>query len=347
MSGYRVPVRRAKPSGLTEAGMLGTLLAATVAWLLLSVMLPTRVGAKLSNDIDLSVRHDQSIVEDALRSARPALPPLLGTQLDWELGREVFGAQVPIPPSDDARSLSLWYAPSPSATGQFGARVSPPPADPAPATDTRAAKTRNFRPPSLFGSVALKTSSRALRETIGDSLKGAYWDAPASCTRQRDTSACRSGLPNTWAEFFDDLQGLPAEETIRRVNAEVNSRIRYVSDRDAFGKRDHWAGPAETLRRASGDCEDFAILKMWILHQLGFELDDMHIVVVRNRRLSSDHAILSVHANGKDLILDSLVRRVRLANRVKGYEPVYSTNAGGFWLHAFPAEQTLSMADNR
>lgn len=232
-----------------------------------------------------------------------------------------------------------------NATASIGTDVDRPPSESrqirlAPAAPVR----QQVRQPRVFGSVAIKTSSAALRATVGDSINGAEWKSEGVCADAGNPASCAVELPKSWQSFVEELRDVSLEEVVKRVDAEVNSRIRYANDRNLNGVRDHWSKPSETLQRAAGDCEDFAILKMWLLAVVGVPLDDMHIVVVRNAKLSSDHAILQVHANGTDYILDSLVKQVRRAERVKDYQPVYSVNSRGFWLHAFASEATHTVA---
>ena len=51
------------------------------------------------------------------------------------------------------------------------------------------------------------------------------------------------------------------------INRRVHSMIKYKSD----GKIDLWQSPTETSLKRTGDCEDFAILKYYLLKNKGIE----------------------------------------------------------------------------
>jgi predicted transglutaminase-like cysteine proteinase len=95
---------------------------------------------------------------------------------------------------------------------------------------------------------------------------------------------------------------------------------------------DYWATPLEFLAR-SGDCEDFAIAKYQVLRALGVPIDDMRIVIVNDRARRATHAVLAVYVDGRPLILDNLRNDVVAADLIGDYEPVYSINEQGWWLH--------------
>jgi hypothetical protein len=61
-----------------------------------------------------------------------------------------------------------------------------------------------------------------------------------------------------------------------------------------YGKLDYWATPAEILLRGSGDCEDFAILKMTALIRAGLPGNTLSLVVVRDNGRGVFHAVLAV-----------------------------------------------------
>lgn len=354
MSGFRVPLLPSQPSTTYHAsprlGVLSALVAATL--LVTATAMPSRVGAKASHSTAVAplglaaARADNDFSSHRGVAARDKIDPLLapGIEVDWVFSQRQSWLRGVRNDVGQKHSAGLWDVGVLTASDAFRSLQSGQPAR-STAPQLQPKSLRNSRAPSLFGSVALKTSSATLRETIGNALSEASWPASAQCSSGTQ-APCNMPIPANWASFIEELRGMATEEVIRRVNAEVNSRIRYVNDLEAFGAREYWAGPAETLRRAAGDCEDFAIVKMWLLNQIGLALEDMHIVVVRGPQLPSNHAVLAVQALGQNFILDNLKSHVRLAAQVKDYVPVYSTNAQGIWLHAFPAERSYAIARN-
>ena len=87
------------------------------------------------------------------------------------------------------------------------------------------------------------------------------------------------------------------------------------------------------FRMQNGDCEDYAIAKFMALRALGFENPEMRIVVLNDLNLGIAHAILVVYVDGKALVLDNQIRSVVPADSIRHYQPVYSVNEEGWWLH--------------
>lgn len=77
----------------------------------------------------------------------------------------------------------------------------------------------------------------------------------------------------------------------RLVNNEVNSKYEYIADRDG----DKWLLPDEFEKQGGGDCEDFAIFKMFELYRRGLAPHDMEIGIgiIPGTRIC--HAVLLVH----------------------------------------------------
>ena len=94
-------------------------------------------------------------------------------------------------------------------------------------------------------------------------------------------------------------------KVIREVNADVNQRIKPVTDDELYGQSEFWAYPVD-----AGDCEDYALLKRRELLARGFSEADLLIAVAR-RYDGSGHAVLVVSASEGDFILDNLVADVK------------------------------------
>jgi predicted transglutaminase-like cysteine proteinase len=92
---------------------------------------------------------------------------------------------------------------------------------------------------------------------------------------------------------------------IGEINRAVNLAIRPVSDERQFGVADHWSGPLETIASGKGDCEDYAILKLFALQQSGFARSDLRLIIVSERAAQSAHAVAAVRLHGRWLLLDN------------------------------------------
>ncbi len=98
-------------------------------------------------------------------------------------------------------------------------------------------------------------------------------------------SACQiAEIQDDWYSFrFDKVKFNNFEEVLSWV---INN-IDYTSDKE-IGKYDYFIYPSETLDYGEGDCEDFAILTIAIIHyQFRYKCN---FVIVKNN--NKDHAII-------------------------------------------------------
>lgn len=123
-------------------------------------------------------------------------------------------------------------------------------------------------------------------------------------------------------------------ETLESVNALFN-KWPYRLDIETYGKSDYWASPNEFLK-LSGDCEDYSIIKYFALKQLGFNADNMRIVIVKDRIRNIGHAVLAVFINDTAFILDNLSNLVLPHSKYQHYIPQYSVNGVNRWAHIRP-----------
>ena len=138
------------------------------------------------------------------------------------------------------------------------------------------------------------------------------------------------------------------QDQLQLVNQFFN-RWPYKSDSQAFGRREYWASPSVFMAR-SGDCEDYAIAKYFALRQLGFDKEELRIVVLYDRIRNLGHAVLAVYGGNDILILDSLSNFITTHTRYRHYIPQYSMNETTRWAHvdhsrAIP-QTALRAADN-
>jgi len=99
--------------------------------------------------------------------------------------------------------------------------------------------------------------------------------------------------------------GRTSRAKIGLINRAVDQAITPVSDEAQWGVPDHWSAPFETLRLSRGDCEDYAFLKYLALLEAGISMDDVKIVILKNRFPREHHAVVAVRADGQWLILDN------------------------------------------
>ena len=134
-----------------------------------------------------------------------------------------------------------------------------------------------------------------------------------------------------WLAFLDTLRDLSGPEQLTAVNRYANTRD-YVLDIDNYGLEDYWAVPREFLYN-NGDCEDYAITKLFSLRWLGYPVDAMRIVVLQDTNLRIPHAVLAVAAQNDIVILDNQIQQVISHRDIVHYAPVYSINEQHWWIH--------------
>jgi predicted transglutaminase-like cysteine proteinase len=89
------------------------------------------------------------------------------------------------------------------------------------------------------------------------------------------------------------------------INRAVNLAIRPVSDLENYGVIDYWSSPLATLAKGSGDCEDYAIAKLFLLREIGVAADDVRLVIVHDLKHDEDHAVVAARFEGRWRILDN------------------------------------------
>ena len=129
------------------------------------------------------------------------------------------------------------------------------------------------------------------------------------------------------------------EALLSRVNAWVNRNIAYRDDSAQFGTSDYWADARMTLRSRTGDCEDYAILKMQMLAAAGVAREDMMLTLARDTLRRNDHAVLLVKHNGAWVMLDMTNNKLAPAAADYGYRPIMSFAANQRFIHGTPVNQ--------
>lgn len=133
--------------------------------------------------------------------------------------------------------------------------------------------------------------------------------------------------------------GLSERDMLARVNQWVNREIAYVNDDRNYSQRDFWATAEQTIARGSGDCEDFAILKMQLLRAAGVDPDRMKLVLLRDLAANADHAFLLVQTDQGKVVLDNMTDRLYDGSQPNSVRPVLSFSENRRWVHAYRGSQ--------
>ncbi|WP_425523489.1 transglutaminase-like cysteine peptidase [Jiella flava] len=113
---------------------------------------------------------------------------------------------------------------------------------------------------------------------------------PSTCT-SNPTTAMLKLTPANW-------------KRIVAVNSAVNTNILPRTDQEVYGVPEYWAYPT-----TEGDCEDFALLKQYMLEREGIPRSALLITVVRQKN-GDGHAVLTLRTDQGDFILDNLENRI-------------------------------------
>lgn len=208
--------------------------------------------------------------------------------------------------------------------------ASPPPS----AAETRLAAYAAPRVyPPLFGTreaFSPDTSAFVKWNSLLARFRAEQDRAAAGCAAGRAT-AC---APREWRDLVAALRKLGPRAKLDLVNAAIN-RHPYVPSRRNWGESNYWETPFEFLRK-NGQCQDYAVTKYLLLRAAGVPAADLRVLVVRDTALGLDHAVTIAYIGGEALMLDNLRRDVVPVASVADYQPYYSINETGWWLHRGP-----------
>jgi len=122
-------------------------------------------------------------------------------------------------------------------------------------------------------------------------------------------------------------QNKPILHKLIAVNNFFN-QITYKQDKQVWGKNDYWAKPSEFLKKGAGDCEDFALAKLYALQKLGIPKNKFKLIYSKIKKSEKSHMVLAYyHDNKKEpLILDNFNKKIFLATNRDDLEYIYAFN---------------------
>jgi predicted transglutaminase-like cysteine proteinase len=150
-----------------------------------------------------------------------------------------------------------------------------------------------------------------------------------------DRLACSSQALH-FLRLVEAARGLDGRARIEMVNRAVNSALRYTTDFAQHGVADRWTAPLAALASGRGDCEDYAIAKYAILRSAGVAESDLRLLLVRDRAVRQDHAVLAVRENGRWLVLDNRHLMLAETTSLPQFTPLFSLDHQGVSLFAAP-----------
>ncbi|MEH2470273.1 putative transglutaminase-like cysteine proteinase [Nitrobacteraceae bacterium AZCC 2161] len=164
----------------------------------------------------------------------------------------------------------------------------------------------------------------------------------AMAKEQAVLDQCRTdaeNCPSYAAQFLRLINAVKSKSGRARfdeANRAVNTAIRYVSDYAQHGEADRWSTPLATFATAKGDCEDYAISKYVALIEAGVSREDLQLLLVRDRAVRQDHAVLAAYLDGRWLILDNRHSALIEDSDASSFTPLFAINQNGVHLFAAP-----------
>ena len=156
------------------------------------------------------------------------------------------------------------------------------------------------------------------------------------------TSANESRLKGV-KDLFDDAAGKPEYKKVLLVNEYFNKKLRYVEDQLNWDQKDYWATPIESIVKAAGDCEDYAICKYFALAGLGIEVNKLRIVYVKALKSKQAHMVMTYRASSGSnvLVLDNIINDIKPFSQRNDLEYVYAFNDDGLYVEEKKKEKRL------
>ena len=135
-----------------------------------------------------------------------------------------------------------------------------------------------------------------------------------------------------WQNLIQTTRGSDRDK-LERVNRFMNA-VPFIEDAIHWGQDDYWATPMEFVASNGGDCEDYAIAKLFSLVKLGIPEDRLTLTYVKALRINQAHMVLTYYPapGAEPLVLDNLVGAILPSSQRTDLLPVYSINGSGLWL---------------
>ena len=142
------------------------------------------------------------------------------------------------------------------------------------------------------------------------------------------------GRIEAWSQLLQSELNQPEREQLNAVNRFFNQQLNFQDDMRIWRQTDYWATPVESLIKAAGDCEDYALAKYFSLRHLGIPSEKLRITYVKALNQNQAHMVLTFYSSpsADPLVLDNLIGEIRPASQRNDLLPVYAFNAEGLYL---------------
>ncbi|MFT6986166.1 MAG: putative transglutaminase-like cysteine proteinase [Psychromonas sp.] len=128
---------------------------------------------------------------------------------------------------------------------------------------------------------------------------------------------------------MDGYRNLAEIEKVQSVNRFFN-RFQYLKDINEWNKNNYWATPKEFVIHGGGDCEDFAIAKMFHLIDIGVDSNKLMLAYGKTIPANRDHIVLLYYKlpSSMPLVLDNNESYLEPLNERYNLKLVYAFNGG-------------------
>lgn len=183
---------------------------------------------------------------------------------------------------------------------------------------------------------------------------GGRWQSMLSRYEYMTDDTAEAQAYREYLSQFDNLRGRDMRYMVWDVTYRVNKDIHYTHDNTRAGNpdnraEDYWQSPVETAQLKSGDCEDYAIEKYFILRYLGVPAERMYIATVNidGDTDGVNHAVLLVNmapegrefapGDGSDYVILDSNNNVLVQTTDSNFSVYGIRNENGYWNPPDPA----------
>ena len=134
--------------------------------------------------------------------------------------------------------------------------------------------------------------------------------------------------------WLNNLNQRTAHDHFEYSTNQILNRINYSSDIEHWHTPDYWATPIEFIGTNAGDCEDYAISKLFTLIARGVDPSTLKLMHVRALEMNEAHMVLlhTPNAQGPSYVYDSLKNEILTTDQRIDLKPIYAFNANGLWI---------------
>jgi len=154
-------------------------------------------------------------------------------------------------------------------------------------------------------------------------------EAPALESCLLDREQCENGQLLRYRRLLEVAANLPQRDQLKLVQEYFNSIDQQLQPQG----QDDWASLYRVASTSEGDCKAIALGKYFTLRRLGWQPDNLRVVMNWDDQVHDWHAVLATRLDGETFVLDSMLGLQRPKDFRYAYM-VYSISEAGIWDHA-------------